>query len=1090
MTDKNLSREWKSAEQYRGDAPSGTLNEFQNPEMLQEPGDAARREFLKIMGAGVALTGFVGCSRPVEKIIPELNRPDQFTPGAKVWYASACQGCADACGVQIKTIDGRPIKVEGRRSSLVGQGGLCTSAQGATWDLYDPERLQEGRVSGKTAKIADVDAAVVAALKTAKSVRYLRGAYPSESRRRVVAGLLAGTADGAEVVFEPMGFDAALKAQEALFGKKVLPRVRLEKADRILDLGSDFLNTGWSRLDLARGLSARRDLDSAREPVRLTTLEGVLSHTGTNADDRLVVRHSLVTDIGLAIAAELAKGQALDAKIAAVLAPYSLASAAKASGLAETRLKALADDLAAHKGASVVFAAPTVRGQVAAAILNLLLGAEGTVLDGVVAPSLQGETSAKDIVALIEEMKAGKVDVLILDNVNPAYSLPASLGFAEALAKVPTVVSLAQNYDETAELSKFVLPLTHWLENWGESEPQAGVHHLSQPTISPLFVAARSSQDIVLSWTVALAKATPFAALTYHDVVKGYWGELQTKYGILGTATSFWEDGLRQGGFVSAAVRKARSEASAARVAAPTDLSVVGAPVQSLGDIEVAPFWTASIRDGSQGSNPHIQEVPDPVTKMVWGNAALLGPSLAAKLGVKTEDQVQVEVNGATLLLPAFVIPGMHKEVVAIALGYGRTAKLRMLEGNPEFPIWLDLAYAQDSQGMGSKIPTVGLDIGKYAGLEKVAPLAGKISSTGKEGRLASTQLLHDIAHEEKPGSQDWRQIAIQVTFDEYKKDAKAGNPESHVELFTVWGDPGYTAEQKWGMVIDMNRCNGCSACIVGCSVENNVPAVGFEEVRRGRDMQWLRIDRYYHGDLEAPELTHQPMVCAQCDNAPCETVCPVVATTHSDDGLNQMTYNRCIGTRYCANNCPYKVRHFNWTNNWKSMGITDLYAKTPDGRTPNASLAMAFNPEVTVRTRGVMEKCTFCVQRIQNARHDAKEMGLSKVPDGELLTACQQSCPAEAIVFGDVKDPESKVSKMMRSERGYRVLEWLQVKPNVVYLPRVRHTADTGAVSTAVAAKVAMGGGHEAGHGEHGAPAHGTHGAEKPSNGADHEHH
>jgi molybdopterin-containing oxidoreductase family iron-sulfur binding subunit len=314
--------------------------------------------------------------------------------------------------------------------------------------------------------------------------------------------------------------------------------------------------------------------------------------------------------------------------------------------------------------------------------------------------------------------------------------------------------------------------------------------------------------------------------------------------------------------------------------------------------------------------------------------------------------------------------------------------------------------------------------------------------------------MFHDIANQEKPGDGEWRQIAIQVNWEEYAKDKKAGTPEEEAKLFTAWGDPTFKSAQQWGMAIDMNRCNGCSACVVGCSVENNVPMVGFEEVRRGREMHWLRIDRYFHGELETPQVTHQAMVCQQCDNAPCETVCPVLATTHSDDGLNQMTYNRCIGTRYCANNCPYKVRRFNWTNNWKAQGMFDLYEKTPDGRTPNAPLALAFNPEVTVRSRGVMEKCTFCVQRVQNARFDSKELGLEIVPDGEIQTACQQSCPAEAIVFGDIKDPNSKVSKLIRSERGYKVLEWLQVKPNVTYLPRVRHTADRTAVSAAALVK------------------------------------
>jgi Fe-S-cluster-containing dehydrogenase component len=620
------------------------------------------------------------------------------------------------------------------------------------------------------------------------------------------------------------------------------------------------------------------------------------------------------------------------------------------------------------------------------------------------------------------------------------------------------VVALSLHRDETADKARLVLPITHWMEDWNVAEPNKGVYHLAQPTISPLYKEVRSSTDSLLLWTKTMGKSTPWNATDAHAAVKGFWSELQSVSGVAGSFEAFWEDSLRNGGFAGASVRSARETASAIRPVVGQDLSSLAAAPKPLEGVELVPYWASAMRDGSQGNNPHIQELPDPVTKMVWGNAALVGPKRAAELGVKSEDMIKLETPSGAMELPVYVVPGMHKDVVGVALGYGRTAKLRMLQGNPEYPFWIRLAYAEDGKGMDSKIPTVGVGVvrlaGFGAGVDATDSLAATATKLGKDGRLSTTQSQHDIAHQEKPGDGEWRQIAIQVNWDEYAADKKVGVPEEHVKLFTLWGDAKFKSEQQWGMAIDLNKCNGCSACVVGCHVENNVPMVGFEEVRRGRDMHWLRIDRYFHGELAEPQVTHQPMLCQQCDNAPCETVCPVLATTHSDDGLNQMTYNRCIGTRYCANNCPYKVRRFNWTNNWKSNGLVDLYEKTPDGRTPNAPLALAFNPEVTIRYRGVMEKCTFCVQRVQNARYESKELGLNKVPDGEIQTACQQSCPAEAIVFGDIKDPHSKVSKLIQAERGYKVLEWLQIKPNVTYLPRIRHTADRKAVSAAVALK------------------------------------
>jgi Fe-S-cluster-containing dehydrogenase component len=631
--------------------------------------------------------------------------------------------------------------------------------------------------------------------------------------------------------------------------------------------------------------------------------------------------------------------------------------------------------------------------EVAVNLLNSALDNDGVTVDGN-ASTKPVHTSYAELLNLVNEMKSGQVDVLIIYKTNPIYALPKAVGFEEALAKVGQVVMFADRLDETGRLADFVAATPHATEAWGDSSPYSGVYTVQQPTISPLY-KTRGLEDSLIVWGKKLGLGGALgAAPNWHEYLMNSWKDMVHSRNSVGTPFQiFWEQVLRDGFYDGTS----RMGVSRARTFGASTLRVL--PKLSWAqDVTLVMYPKSTVFDGqgAESNNGWLHELPDPVTKVTWDNHASISPAMAKRLGVKEGDVVRLKTSAASIEVPVFVQPGMHDQTVGVQVGYGRTAAGRV--GNDLGANVYPLASAS-ARGLA------------------MSGLAVSVEKTGKTVKLATTQRHH---------SMEGRAIVREAGLSDYQHNSKAGNEHQH-KLVSMW--PAYEyAGYKWGMAIDLNACTGCSACVIGCQAENNIPVVGKRFVLDSKEMHWLRIDRYYSGNVENPETVHQPMLCQQCENAPCETVCPVLATMHDHEGLNQQVYNRCVGTRYCANNCPYKVRRFNW------FTFTD-YAKP---------MNLVFNPDLTVRTRGVMEKCTFCVQRIREAKDRAKDQA-RKVLDGELKTACQQSCPTNAIFFGDINDKNTRVSQVAADPRGYHVLEELNVRPSVTYLTKIRNAEVEG---------------------------------------------
>jgi molybdopterin-containing oxidoreductase family iron-sulfur binding subunit len=631
--------------------------------------------------------------------------------------------------------------------------------------------------------------------------------------------------------------------------------------------------------------------------------------------------------------------------------------------------------------------------QIAANLLNSALENEGETVDAGGAMTVRASQGFAAVTKLIADMNAGAVDALFIDGANPADSLPAAAGFTAAAKKVPLVISVTDRDDETAQLADFVLPDHHWLENWGDAHPRAGVASIQQPAIAPIH-STRAFQDALLTWIRGGVKASGLASRVAAAANDHDWhGYLMANWREGGNAGSeeAWESVLRDG------LKKGSPSRGGARSFRSAAVGKIPAYKAAGTDVMLSLYETIAMGDGRYANNAWLQEMPDPVSTVAWDNFLNVGPALAEKLKVKTHDVVEFKVGDLTAELPVVVQPGLHPQTVSAAIGYGRTNAGKV------------------GTGVGVNLyPFVAVENGRavYAGM----PVT--LRKTGKYYALAQTQWHH--ASENRPVIND-------ITLAEFKANPGASNhTDPHLRLDpvpTIWPKHEYKGH-RWGMSIDLNTCMGCNACVIACQAENNVPVVGRDNVRVSREMHWIRIDRYYAGDPSNPQVVFQPMLCQHCENAPCETVCPVLATVHNDEGLNIQAYNRCVGTRYCSNNCPYKVRRFNFFDHWKSY---------------EGPMNMAWNPDVTVRTRGIMEKCTFCVQRIQSAKDDARIQG-RRIREEDLKTACQQTCPTDAIVFGDVNDPDTRVSKLADEKRAFRVLEVLNTRPSISYLSKVRN--------------------------------------------------
>lgn len=996
---------WVNLEQYHNDPEFWKMaeTEFQSSPLRGDKEEGwARREFLKLMGASIAMTT-AGCiRRPVQKIVPYVKQPEDVVLGVANYYTSSLFDGLEPVSVLVKTKEGRPLKVEGNPEFPLSMGGTSARSQAALMGLYDPERLKgprknlfnEKRTNKDTIQIKwdDMDDQITAQLKKGK-VAVLTGSLPSPSTRSIVKEFCQAFG-GEHYSWEPLNLSDVAEGQKLSYGDAAVPYYHFEKARMIVSIDADFLGAWHTPVINNRQFSkGRKSVDKMNQ---LVMFDSNYSLTGANADLRFKIKPSQQVTVAMGLAHELVvkKGLSQYASQPSVKSALEkFASAAQQLNLEPAVLAEVAANLWENKGQSLVVAGglPTLNGQqsdlqVAVNFLNSVLGNDGQTVNhkNDWTESLSG--SWKDLLELTEKMQAGQIKTLILHKTNPIYTLPQTLGFAEALKKVEMVITTSDRMDEVAEKAHYIAPDNHAMESWGDAQMTKGLVAIHQPTLRSLW-DTRSFQLSLMTWAY-LANQGPKRLLAYEsyfDYLKNFWKEdIYPQFGKGRSFESFWQDVL-QNGFAGEA-----PESTSSRSFKVEALSQVSAPAATEG-LELVLYPTVQLADGTQSNVALLQELPDPVTKIVWDNYASVSIGLAEKMKCKEGDLVKLAVNGQELTLPLHVQPGLHDQVVAIAVGYGRTHG------------------GSIANGVGQNVytlATVGAKSVQFSGHSVTA------TKVGKRVQLATTAGHH---------SMEGRQIVNEATLKDYKNDEAAGLHKHHI--WSLWSGHQYNGN-KWGLAVDLNSCTGCSACVVSCQTENNVASVGKKYVLQGREMHWIRIDRYYKGDVQNPEAVFQPVMCQHCDNAPCETVCPVLATVHSDEGTNDMAYNRCVGTRYCSNNCPYKVRRFNWFNYRKEI---------PEPQ------HMAFNPDVTVRMRGVMEKCTFCIQRIRSARSAAK-LENRALKDGDVKTACQTACPTDALIFGDMNDPNSKLSKAFAEPRAYGLLEEWGAKPSVRYMTKIRN--------------------------------------------------
>lgn len=1012
--------------------------EFQTDrkDMLEEAAGSkfSRKNFLKVMGAS-AVMAQAACRRPTEQIVPAVIQPPEIVPGLPLFYSTVSP---DGTGLVVRTREGRPIKIAGNPDHPLTMGGVSAYNIASLMDLYDPDRLRKPVKFAAGKKSRATGEEVVSLIKT----NLAKGSYvlvtsPSSSpaSNALVEDFLRQVPGGKRITFRP---DPSLRqiaeGQKASYGKETIPSYRFDRADYILAIDADFLGTLIQPAHFTSLFAKGRELRKGQKQMnKLVAFESMFSVTGSNADERVAIRPGDQVAVALSLAAHLTIKGGLNAPGGtALLDKYLPEKVAQSLGIAQETLERIAKELAQAKGSSLVIGGSPLSATgsnaslaIAVNLLNSILGNDGKTIDHGSPLLLDPGASDREIQDLISQMNSGKIQSVIFAGANPAYHLPEYLKFADALKKVPFSAAITDRLDETAKLTHAVLPVSHFLEAWGDSELVAGIHSVQQPVIRPLY-QTQSFED----YLIAIAGGSIKGSATFHAYLKAKWEALGR-----GDSRKFWQSALQSGYFAPG--RADLGKTGAARAFNAGALGQITLPEKSTG-LKLGLFYNVQVLDGSGANNAYRQELPDPVTKVVWENYVAILPARARELRLKQGSVVSVKAGKGTLQLPVHLQPGLHPDAVLIALGYGRT----------------DAGLTANGQGQNAlALAAPGSDSIAFSGLKV------EIESTGDRSQLANTQSVyrHGFNAEDKAffapaalpnaalgaASQHDRPIIREATLKEYIEKPGTFKPDA---VFYPGKDPKKKEEAallmkpweykgiKWHMVVDLSACTGCGACVTSCNTENNIPMVGAKEVARGREMHWLRIDRYYSGSEESPDVAHQPMLCQHCDNAPCENVCPVAATTHSEEGLNVMTYNRCIGTRYCSNNCPYKVRRFNWFENWMWIEGVDRKLRDPQ--------QLAMNPDVTVRSRGVMEKCTFCIQRISSARQEMKAKGETRIPDGEVITACQEVCPTRAISFGDTNDPNSDVAKLRKDIRAYRVLDFIGVEPAVTYLAKIRNKA------------------------------------------------
>lgn len=997
--------------------------EFLQPAPEEDLGHS-RRDFLKMMGFGLTAVTLAACQAPIRKAIPYINKPMDTDASNPNYYASTYTNGGDYCSIVIKTREGRPIKLSGNSLSGVTGGGVNAQVEASVLSLYDNARLRGPKIVHNETEWDELDKQVVSRLQELATLgaelRIISNSILSPSTKSVLATFLGKYPKAQHIMYDPGSCYAMTKANEESFGTAMIPSFDFSKAAVIVGIEADFLGTWLAPIEFTRQYAETRKLnDGKKDMSRHYQVESLVSVTGANADYRTQLKHSEIGPFTVQLY-----------NIIATNAGRPTVS----GGADHPDLKDMADQLLNNKGKALVVCGtndPSL--QVLVNGINDMLGSYGTtILPQLPVNYRQGNDEA--MAEFVSDLSAGKIGGVIFYNCNPVYDHPQGEKIAEALKNIH--LSLCTNYkeDETGSMCAFLAPDHHYLEAWNDAEPKKNQYSLAQPGITPVF-KTRAAQESFTIW----AQQPP---VDYFDYLKGNWEKWFFKTGHFQQEWDRWlYNGVNEMAVDPVSVKFAGDVDKAA--------AAVATKYKSGSDYEVVLYESVALGNGSQANNPLLQELPDPITKAVWDHYITVSQKDTRKLGVNMVDETtrmgKLTINGSSYNIPVVVQPGQTEGTIGLAIGYGRTKAGLVADGIGfnVYPFASMIDGAWSFHVAGAKLEITDEDY-------KVARTQTHQTYMKRDGIVYETTLADYL---EDPGSGHEP---------EKIKDWRSEDNETEAKALSMWKGHEYY-DHHWGMAIDLNSCTGCAACVVACNVENNIALVGRDEVIRRREMHWLRIDRYYSTaaaitdwkGLEVatdnPEIVFQPMLCQQCNNAPCETVCPVAATSHSSEGLNQMVYNRCIGTRYCANNCPYKVRRFNW---WKYHDNDQFLRSNPEMNTELGK--MVLNPEVTVRSRGVMEKCTFCVQRIQAGKLTAKREK-RKVADGEIVTACQAACTGGAILFGDMNDPESKISKLLGlrpsdpkrpygidkdwdNPRAYRVLEEIDVKPNIYYLTKVRN--------------------------------------------------
>lgn len=1058
---------WRGPEELADTPEFRAWVEQEFPAGAEEMQDgSSRRDFVKLMSASFMLAGLgvfgVGCRRPEEEILPFAKQPEGYVHGVPQNFATAMPTRSGAIPLVARSSDGRPTKVEGNAQVPGSNGGTDVYTQASILNLYDPDRARRITKGGnKASRLEGFDALAGIAGKFSanggEGLSFLGERGNSPSRKRVEDKLREKYPNAKWYIHEPVDFDIRRRSATFAYGKPVAPRYRLDKASVILSLECDFLSTEEGMEQFNRDFARSRKVSADHaEMSRLYSVEGAMTLTGGSADHRLRVASSQVIKAASEIATLVLSASGVSGNQIGDLnsAVVNIGKSLPSDNNASEWIKGCAEDLLANKGRAVVLVGYQQPYEVhlLAHALNFALGAVGSTVELI--PT--DEPPEGSISELSAELNAGSVDTLVISGSNPVYTAPADLDWATTQSKADSVVRIGFYEDETADKSSWNFPLTHYLESWGDALTSDGVYVAVQPLIKPLFGGITELE--FLSRIGGFTKSNPYDVVreTFQSVIGGLFVENEWRQflhdGFLANTSFEATDGYAQWGLIADEVEKA---------------AVSEAP--SADRLEVAFARDARVDDGRYTNNGWLQELPDPVTKVAWENVIAMSKQTAKDLGVfpKYWDEngwvkeyenllakgetyaslIKLELDGKEVVGPLWIQPGLADNMVVLNLGYGRSKAGRVGDGSGYN------AYALRT--------------------------TGSLWNNTSGASVSVEKALYPIACTQSHWTMEGRAIVREANLSQYNEFPKFATAMNGHEMpggnKTLYPNPidelakDPTVVHQWGMAIDLNACTGCSACVIACQSENNIPIVGKTQVSKSREMHWIRIDRYFSGDFADPQMTNQPMLCQHCEAAPCESVCPVNATVHDEEGLNVMVYNRCVGTRYCSNNCPYKVRRYNFFDyNKRSLKdlvgpvySTPLLSSTdgewdlkrwwndPDNNTkrPNDEwelLKLVKNPDVSVRMRGIMEKCSFCLQRIEQAKIGqkvkARESGDVAIPDGQLKTACQQACPAEAIAFGNIVDDRSAVSVQKADSRNYSVLDYLHTKPRLTYLAKVRN--------------------------------------------------